>query len=295
MFPPANLDMPEAVATYARHLEADHAWMVGRFVCPISRIVAFGAEGEDVLRSLAPIRVAGLASPMNDVAGMMRLAGGEAARAKVFEREGWGLVDALEVRLPDDLIDGDPLDIRLTLEQYEGALSEGGMRLERIFYEIGRTAAWNDHVEHIVAACSGTKHRGFKIRCGGVTPDAYPTVDEVSDAIAICARFGVPYKATAGLHHPVRHDRPESGITQHGFVNVLAAGLLASKLDADHLRSLVDDRDLAHFDFTDEHLAWGGYEAPLAAVKKARRSFAISYGSCDIDEPVEDLQNAGLL
>jgi len=295
LFPPANLGMPEAVKTYARHLASDHAWMVGRFVCPVGRLDAFASKGDKSLRKFSPIRVAGLSSSMNHAGALMGVAAADAVAVRQFEQEGWGVVDVLEVRLPDDLVGGDPSEIPLALDRYESELKVGGMHLKRIFYEVGRTPTWNDRVERIAAACSREKHRGIKIRCGGATADAYPSVDEVAGAVAICARLRVPYKATAGLHHPVRHEVRGSGITQHGFVNVFAAGLLASKLDADRLSSLVDDRDLAHFNFADEHLAWGGFEAPLAAVNKARRTFAISYGSCDIDEPVEDLRNAGLL
>ncbi|MGA7304458.1 MAG: hypothetical protein WBW88_06270, partial [Rhodothermales bacterium] len=284
-----------AVSTYARHLDSDHAWMVSRFVCPVARLDAFATEGRKSLERFAPVRLAGLASSMHDMTAMMRVAAADAARVKSFEKEGWGRVDILEVRLPDDLIDGDPSAISLALDRYEGTLRFGGMKLKRIFYEVGRTATWKDRVERLAPACSGVEHRGFKIRCGGVMPAAYPSVEEVSDAIAICARLRVPYKATAGLHHPVRHEHPESGITQHGFVNLFAAGLFASEVDTERLKWLIDDRDLRHFDFADDHLSWGGFEIPVSAVAEVRRSFAISYGSCDIDEPVEDLRSAGLL
>jgi hypothetical protein len=295
LFPPASLDMPDAVATYARHLGSHHAWMVGRFVCPLNRLEAFAAKGESALSRFSPVKVAGLASPMNHVAAMMGVATDDAVKIRAFERDGWGRVDVLEARLPDELIDGDPSAITLVLDRYESAFRVGGIHLERIFYEVNRTADWIDRVERLAAACSGARHRGLKIRCGGATPDAYPTVAEVSDAITVCAHLRVPYKATAGLHHPVRHELPESAITRHGFVNIFAAGMLASKAGAVKLKSLLDERNLGSFDFTDEYLAWNGFEVPVEAVIGARRLFAISYGSCDIDEPVEDLRNAGLL
>jgi len=295
LFPPASLDMPDAVATYARHLDSDHAWMVGRFVCPVNRLEAFAAKGERALSRFSAVKVAGLASPMDHVATMTGVAADDASRVKGFERNGWGRVDVLEAGLPDELIDGDPSAIPLVLDRYESAFRVDDIRVERIFYEVNRTADWNDRVERLAAACSGAGHRGIKIRCGGVTADAHPSVAEVSEAIAICAHRRVPYKATAGLHHPVRHERPELGVTQHGFVNIIAAGLLAAKADPEELQSLVDERNLASFDFADERLAWNGHEVALEDLIAARRSLTISYGSCDIDEPVEDLRNAGLL
>ena len=41
LFPPARLDMQSAVANYARYLEGNRAWMLGRFVVPSSRLEEF--------------------------------------------------------------------------------------------------------------------------------------------------------------------------------------------------------------------------------------------------------------
>ena len=38
LFPPAGLDMPAAVRNYASYRTDDHAWMLGRFVVPASRL-----------------------------------------------------------------------------------------------------------------------------------------------------------------------------------------------------------------------------------------------------------------
>ena len=40
-----------------------------------------------------------------------------------------------------------------------------------------------------------------KVRCGGATT---PRVPDLAGFVAACRRLGVPFKATAGLHHPVR-------------------------------------------------------------------------------------------
>jgi hypothetical protein len=43
-----------------------------------------------------------------------------------------------------------------------------------------------------------------KIRTGGVTADVIPSVEQIAEFLAACAEANVPFKATAGLHHPLR-------------------------------------------------------------------------------------------
>src|SRR5438067_5992205 len=47
-----------------------------------------------------------------------------------------------------------------------------------------------------------------KVRTGGVRPEAVPAVGEVAGFILACADRRLPFKATAGLHHPVRAPHP---------------------------------------------------------------------------------------
>jgi hypothetical protein len=127
-----------------------------------------------------------------------------------------------------------------------------------------------------------------KIRTGGVTPEAFPAASAVAAFITACARENVPFKATAGLHHPLRCYRPltyESGGPSgwmFGFLNVFVAATLARKgvteLEPVLLAETFDDHGLTAEDFA-----------------SARREFAISFGSCSFEEPVADLRALGLL
>ena len=38
LFPPAQLDLPQAIAHYQRYRQAPEAWMLGRFVLPLSQL-----------------------------------------------------------------------------------------------------------------------------------------------------------------------------------------------------------------------------------------------------------------
>jgi hypothetical protein len=76
-----------------------------------------------------------------------------------------------------------------------------------------------------------------KVRTGGETADLFPGPRDLGRFMQACAEEQVPFKATAGLHHPVRSlhkltSEPGSdSIVMHGFLNVfIAAALLRSKI-----------------------------------------------------------------
>jgi hypothetical protein len=123
---------------------------------------------------------------------------------------------------------------------------------------------------------------GAKIRCGGST---LPSVAEVAEFVAACRDAGVPFKATAGLHHPIR-----SG-DRHGFLNLLAAAVFA---DGD-LEAILGEEDPAAFRLEAGRFAVHDHVAGAETIAAARAELFVAYGSCSFDEPVEDLTALGLL
>jgi hypothetical protein len=117
---------------------------------------------------------------------------------------------------------------------------------------------------------------GAKIRCGGTT---LPSVEEVAAFVAACRDAGVPFKATAGLHHPIR-----SG-DRHGFLNLLAAAVFA---DGD-LEAILAEEDPDAFTLDERGFGVHDHRADADTIAGARAERFIAYGSCSFDEPVEDL------
>ncbi|MDJ0429161.1 hypothetical protein QNA19_24815, partial [Rhodococcus fascians] len=64
-----------------------------------------------------------------------------------------------------------------------------------------------------LAALTGSQFAA-KFRTGGVVAEAYPDEDELASALATVIASGVPFKATAGLHHAVRNTDPHTGFEQ---------------------------------------------------------------------------------
>ena len=119
--------------------------------------------------------------------------------------------------------------------------------------------------------------RRAKARCGGKVT---PTVAQLAAFVRRCRELGVVFKATAGLHHPLRRG------DEHGFLNLLAAAVFGD-----------EERALAAQDVTLDAgaLRWGDRAADAAEVARVRRELFTGFGSCSVAEPVEDLQALGIL
>jgi hypothetical protein len=124
-------------------------------------------------------------------------------------------------------------------------------------------------------AASGSR---AKLRCG----PSVPALGDLAAAIRALRAHGVPFKATAGLHHAVRRDG------QHGFLNLLAAAVFA-----DEEAALAED-DPAAFQLRDGAFGWRSRSASETEVAAGRELF-VAFGSCSFSEPVDELHALGLL
>jgi len=119
-----------------------------------------------------------------------------------------------------------------------------------------------------------------KVRCGGATT---PRVPDLADFVAACRRLGVPFKATAGLHHPLRAG------DEHGFLNLLAAAVFGDEEDA------LAEEDPTAFQVTAEAFSWRDREAGAEEIAQARRELFVGFGSCSAQEPIDGLEALGFL
>jgi hypothetical protein len=141
-----------------------------------------------------------------------------------------------------------------------------------------------------------------KIRTGGLTADKFPEAGLIARFLRACADARVAFKATAGLHHPVRCVKPftyepNSATGQmHGFLNVFLGAALAWKgADLATLENILLEEDANEFRFSEDSVECGGKTLTVGDIAAARAQFAISFGSCSFEEPIADLLHLGLL
>jgi hypothetical protein len=292
VFPPAGLDMAGAVEQYARHRRGAAAWMLGRFVVPAGRLdelVATAAAQWSTRHDGPRWRIAALGG---------REPAGDLERVRAFNaRHGaYAVVEAFETKVTTaadvvTLAAAAPADLALACE-------------------IPLTGPF----ESLLAAARDAG-AAVKFRTGGLTADAFPSSAVLADAVAGSLLAGVAFKATAGLHHPVRREArtggaPDSSVVlMHGFLNLFAGAALADATLAaagadglgaagrerlvSRLAAMLDERDPAAFLDDGDALAWRGGRVGVAEITTARRDFALSFGSCSFDEPVDELTALG--
>lgn len=139
-----------------------------------------------------------------------------------------------------------------------------------------------------------------KIRTGGIKPEMIPDCQSVAAFILKCAELKLPFKATAGLHHPIRAQYPltyepdSAKARMHGFLNVVLASVFAWSGDRD-IEPILAEEDAKAFIFTENKAQWRDREVSLNTIKDARANFIHSIGSCSFEEPVNELKALGLL
>jgi hypothetical protein len=261
LFPPASMDMPEAIAADRAARASEYAWMLDRFICPASKL--------DRLPDDAPELAVVLDGGEGDIEAV---AGAQAAGHRVA---------LVEARI-------DPTWIPDTQALVQTSLGDD----VQAFWELAPGRGLRGAVAAVREAGAGAK-----IRCGGVTADAFPSPEAVAAFVAACRDEGVRFKATAGLHHPVRHVDPATGFHMHGFLNLLAAAVFAHAegLGEAELAALLAEEDPSAFAVSGDEVAVHGHRAGAEAIAAARTEAFVAYGSCSFSEPVEDLKLFGVL
>jgi hypothetical protein len=283
LFPPAGLAMVPAVRNYAGYRKSDDAWALGRFIVPSARLDEFeGAAAAHLPQEggTAPwlISMLGGVDPGHDAELIFEFNERHARRAA-----GQVAIDTLEVKA--------------TNAETITRLVRSAPDHVRVFVEI----PVSDDPEALLTAIRDAG-ASAKIRTGGITEDAFPSADEVTRFLLTAARLGVPFKATAGLHHPLHGEyrltyEPGSVIApMYGFLNIFMAAA-AARQHADHrtVRRMLEDVGDTAFQFTPDGVAWRDGRAGVEEIETMRREFAISFGSCSFTEPMDELRAMDLL
>lgn len=269
VFPPGSAPMPEAVASHLVHRGSWYAGLVGPLLMPASAVGQLaplvpepnsGAMSQPL--AVGIVGDTGIAGVMAAVSGLpegrARLSQIEVAVAKRGEDPLPGLRELLA--LGPDLPGTD------------------------LYAEIPLTWGLLNALDLLAQARAGGTRVAPKFRTGGLAAELFPTPMELAAVICACRDRSLPFKLTAGLHRAIRHNDPETAFTHHGFLNVLAATVVA-----------VRGAEVVE---VAERLATTDPASLIETVRPHRdalRPLWIGFGSCSIPEPLGDLRQLGLL
>ena len=137
---------------------------------------------------------------------------------------------------------------------------------------------------------------------GGVIAEAFPTAKATAAILKALADRNIAFKATAGLHHPIRSCHPftyepdaPSGM-MHGFMNLTcAAVLLYSGGTAGEALHTLEEEDPGAWRAEPDAICCRAFRWTTDQISEARKKFMISFGSCSFTEPIRDLEVLGWL
>jgi hypothetical protein len=282
LFPPAALEMETAVRNYSAYCKSPFVRWLGRFVLPVARLDEFDRAASGLI-------------PENhgwesEIWRMSALAGADlkADVETILRFNDRHLNDAIRIDTLEAKA-GNAEQIRSGTELIPKSITP--------YFEI----QINNDLPALIGALADIGARA-KVRTGGVTADAFPSPAALARFIALCAEADVPFKATAGLHHPFRsvqrltYEAESASALMHGFLNVfLAAAFAQNGLPAEQIEQLLDERSPAAFHFEEGAVIWRDRQVVRAHLRNTRSLFALSFGSCSFEEPIEDLKSIGLL
>jgi hypothetical protein len=256
------------------------------------------------MSALSPALLAGL---LDDAAifppGNAPLAQAAADHAAHLRSPYAGAVGPLVVRVGDLALVGD-VDVAVVagLDEVHTAVAAAGSRLRAlevalpasaaaaevrslaslgvdVFVEVPRDARRDEVIAEL--ALAGLM---AKFRTGGMRADLFPSVPELAAGLLGAVALGVPFKATAGLHHAVRRTDPETGFEHHGFLNLMVATARArAGAPLADVAAAVAARDEA------------AVAAEALLLGRDLREVFRSFGTCSISDPLTDLARLDLL
>ena len=280
LFPPAALPMKQVIENYAAYTQSAQRDMLGRLIIPAAKLSSL----ELPTNIKTAWRISALLPPC-DKKDTTALAGGIELIKQFNQSQSDGeqraLVDAVEVKAPHARA------LHATVDLLQIPVSA--------FLEIN----WADDPSDLIAEIASANKPNIyaKIRTGGVTPDLIPDVNQVARFIHACAKRNVGFKATAGLHHPLRAEQnltyqPDSPRAKmHGFLNVFVAAMFAFEHQSSEaiLSEILSNEQSQKFGFADDHLKWGDQTVSTERISQIRNQGIFSFGSCSFTEPTIEL------
>ena len=280
LFPPAQLSLKEAMVEYDLVQSSPYYWLGDRFVLPAARLEEFAAQLA-TFPSHQPWQLSVILS-QDWKSELEQLHRAESKWASQSNPQ--LLITTLEVA---------PLEAS-EIHAVGSHLPPG----KEAFFEIpfqADLAPYLEALQQIGAAA--------KLRTGGITSSVFPDAAQLSQRVLSLAQARIPFKATAGLHHPLPGNyrltyEPDSAMgTMHGFlsVTILAALAYQQALLLEEAIALLTETSITAFQFSETGLAWRDRSLSLEDIQVARQQFFRSLGSCSLQEPITDLKNLHLL
>lgn len=278
LFPPASQEMSVAMESYAAYLASSEREILGRFILPLDRAGEFEMSAPRYLPTGPESEPWRLSAIVGDINGAAKKIISFNKRHRPISDHGHAVIEVVELKAqkPDEITTRVKAVGANVTVYVETPLGPG--------------------VKHFISAVAAAGARA-KVRTGGVTTDAFPGARDIAAFLIACKEANVAFKATAGLHHPLRgsyrltYEPGSAEGVMYGYLNVfVAAAMVCRDAPEAQIISILEERDPAAFSFSDTSLEWRGIQIGADELHNVRENFANSFGSCSFREPVDEIR-----
>ncbi|HVN92326.1 MAG TPA: hypothetical protein VMT38_01450 [Terracidiphilus sp.] len=268
LYPPARLDMHTATQKYLEYGQGTHAQALGRFVIDLDQFPPLCDTAGDSIRGM---RFSVIASPGANWDHLQRLMDkGYAIEAVEVKADGAAEVARVAAQIPAGITLYVEVPVQGTTAETLDAVAAAGLRV--------------------------------KLRMGGVSAESIPSPRAIASMLGELSRRRMVFKATAGLHHPVRgrhtldYSSESPTAVMHGFVNVAcAATLLHFGCEADEAMEVLEEGCSSEWRVTPDSIGWRKNSWSADELGEMRQHFFAGFGSCSFEEPIRELEALGWL
>lgn len=268
LYPPAGLSMSSAVRNYLDYRQGKFHSALGRFVVDLNRVGELRYVADS---SFGEMRLSVVAPPVVDrisLSGLMEM--GSRIESIEFKPAKFEEVAPLTKCVPAGVT---------------------------AYFEV----PWDWRGPEMLDAIAGVGARA-KLRMGGVVAEAFPGEGDIARTLNEISARGIGFKATAGLHHPIRCRHPftydpdsPSGM-MHGFINLFCAAMVMyCGGDVHEAECVLREENAAAWEMSNDAIVWNSLRWSPAQVLEVREKFMNSFGSCSFEEPIHDLEALGWL
>jgi hypothetical protein len=187
---------------------------------------------------------------------------------------------------PDEIVDAHVIELK----------AANADEIERIAKQAKGRTVYVEITDFNLLDLIARHHLRAKIRTGGTTADAFSSLEQLATFIFMARQKKIPFKATAGLHHPIRSLKPLTyeanapTVVMHGFINVFVAAALPGSAS-----QILREQNARAFGFDDGGIWFRDLRVTTDELERVRKLSAISFGSCSFEEPIAELQELGWL
>lgn len=261
LYPPAALDMQAAVHNFLEYQHSAHALALGRFVVALNGFPLLLEAARDKARQM---KLTVIAAPNADGEDLHRLvAQGYAIEAVEIKDTPISEIGRIAMHVPSGLA-----------TYFEVPIDPPPAMLDAV-------------------ATAGAR---VKLRTGGTAAEAFPSTQQLAQMLAELASRRLIFKATAGLHHPLRgrfaltYADGSPTAVMHGFMNLSTAALLHFGGDAREAQLALEEEWSGEWQIADEAIAWEQNSWNADELREVRQQFFAGFGSCSFTEPMRELE-----